>query len=234
MSLTEENISRILSVLSHPLRRKIILYLKEEEKGSFTDLATATGVDTGKLSFHLRTLGDFLEQTPEGKYILSTKGKNAIILIKDLEEWALSAEIAEISVHQTAKPSSRVMASLLDFILIQLFMLLGFQLYLLNLNLIVFLVLFWAYLTLFEGFSGQSIGKILLRIKVVGINGEKINYEQAAIRNFGKAFLLPVDLFFGLRLKDSRYLRFFEKFTQTTVIAISRKARKEKFVQPQV
>ena len=230
MSLTEENISRILSVLSHPLRRKIILYLKEEEKGSFTDLATATGVDTGKLSFHLRTLGDFLEQTPEGKYILSTKGKNAIILIKDLEEWALSAEIAEISVHQTAKPSSRVMASLLDFILIQLFMLLGFQLYLLNLNLIVFLVLFWAYLTLFEGFSGQSIGKILLRIKVVGINGEKINYEQAAIRNFGKAFLLPVDLFFGLRLKDSRYLRFFEKFTQTTVIAIS---RKEKFVQPQ-
>ena len=84
MSLTEENVSRILSVLSHPLRRQIILYLKEEEKSSFTDLALATGVDTGKLSFHLRTLTDFLEQTPEGKYKLSEKGKNAIILILSL------------------------------------------------------------------------------------------------------------------------------------------------------
>ena len=223
MSLTEKNISRILSVLSHPLRRQIILYLKEEKKGSFTDLATFTGIDTGKLSFHLRTLGDFLEQTPENKYKLSIKGENALILIKDLEDWALSAETSEKSINRTTKPSRRVTASLVDFILIQLFMLLGFQLYLLNLNLLIFVGLFWIYLTLFEGFSGQSIGKLLLHIKVVGIDGDKITYEQAAIRNFGKTFLLPVDLFFGFRLKDKRYLRYFEKFTKTTVIDISPK-----------
>jgi uncharacterized RDD family membrane protein YckC len=223
MSLTEQNISRILSVLSHPLRRKIILFLNAEEKGTFTDLATFTGVDTGKLSFHLRTLGDFLEQTPEGKYILSMKGKNAIILIKDLEEWALSADIPETPVSQTAKPSRRVSASLVDFILVQAFMILGFQLYAISLNLIVFAGLFWLYLTLFEGFSGQSIGKLLFGIKAVGIDGERMGYEHAAIRNFGKTFLLPFDLFFGLRLKDHRYLRYFEKYTQTTVIAIRTK-----------
>lgn len=225
MSLTEENISRILSVLSHPLRRQVILFLYEEEKGTFTDLATFTGVDTGKLSFHLRTLGDFLEQTPEGKYVLSTKGRNAIILIKDLEEWALSADIVDKPVSQTAKPSRRVTASLIDFILVQAFMLLGFQLYAISLNVLVFGGLFWLYLTLFEGFSGQSIGKLLLSIKVVGIDGEKISYEHAAIRNFGKTFLLPADLFVGLRLKDNRYLRFFEKYTQTTVIDIRTKQK---------
>ncbi|MHA2060680.1 MAG: RDD family protein [Candidatus Sifarchaeia archaeon] len=223
MSVTDENVSRILSVLAHPLRRQVILYLNEENQGSFTDLANFTGVDTGKLSFHLRTLGDFLEQTPESKYKLSTKGKNAIVLIKDLEEWALGADVTDKSTG-AAKPSKRVGASLIDFVLIQAFMLLAFQLYLLNLNLLVFVGLFWLYLTLFEGFAGQSIGKLLLRIKVVRIDGENISYDQAAIRNFGKTFLLPFDLFFGLRLKDKRYLRFFEKFTQTTVIDVPRKA----------
>lgn len=222
MSLTEENVSRILSVLSHPLRRQIIIYLKQEEKGSFTDLALATGVDTGKLSFHLRTLGDLLEQTPEGKYKLSTKGLNAIVLIKDLEEWALSSELNRKSFSQSTKPSKRVTASLVDFILTQLFMILAFGLSLLTLYLLIFLAFFWAYLTLFEGFSGQSLGKILLRIKVVRIDGEKISYADAAIRNFGKIFLLPVDLVLGLRLKDKRYLRFFEKFTKTTVIDLQK------------
>jgi hypothetical protein len=188
-------------------------------------LATFTGVDTGKLSFHLRTLGDFLEQTPEGKYVLSTKGRNAIILIKDLEEWALSADIDDKPVSQTAKPSRRVTASLVDFILVQAFMLLGFQLYAISLNVLVFVGLFWLYLTLFEGFSGKSIGKLLLSIKGVRIDGEKISYEAAAIRNFGKTFLLPADLFVGLRLKDKRYIRFFEKYTQTTVIDIRSKQK---------
>ena len=220
MSLTEENVSKILSVLSHPLRRQIILYLKQEEKGSFTDLATATGVDTGKLSFHLRALADFLEQTPEGKYKLGIRGKNAIVLIKDLDDWAIASEISDKPIYQNAKPSRRITASLVDFLLIQLFMVLAFQLSLLNLNLLLLLGVFWFYLTLFEGFSGQTLGKLLMRVKVVRIDGGKISYDQAAIRNIGKVFLLPVDLFFGFKLHDRRYWRFFEKFTKTTLIEI--------------
>ena len=218
MSLTEKNVSKILSVLSHPLRRQIILILKQEEKASFTDLALATGVDTGKLSFHLRSLVDFLDQTPEGKYTLGIRGKNAIVLIKDLEDWAIASEISDKPVNQNVKPSRRITASILDFVLIQLFMFLAFQFSLLNLNLLFFMGIFWFYLTLFEGFSGQTLGKLLLRVKVVRIDGGKISYDQAAIRNIGKVFLLPLDLFFGFRLHDRRYWRFFEKFTQTTLI----------------
>ena len=111
------------------------MILKQEEKASFTDLALATGVDTGKLSFHLRSLVDFLDQTPEGKYTLGIRGKNAIVLIKDLEDWAIASEISDKPVNQNVKPSRRITASILDFILIQLFMFLAFQLYLLASNL---------------------------------------------------------------------------------------------------
>ena len=225
MSLTEQNVSKILTVLAHPLRRQVILYLRDKRKCSFTDLAIATGVDTGKLSFHLRTLGDFLKQTPEGKYMLSSKGLDAIVLIKDLEDWALESELNTKSLTQSTRPSKRVSASLIDFILVQAILILVFQLSFLPLNLLVFVIFFWAYLTLFEGFAGQSLGKLIFHIKIVQITGEKISYGQAAIRNFGKVFLLPVDLILGIRLKDKRYLRYFEKFTKTTVIELPRKQK---------
>jgi len=228
MSLTEENISRILSVLSHPLRRQIILYLNEHKTATFTDLANYTKVDTGKLSFHIRTLGAFLAQTETGKYKLSAKGKNAIILIKDLEDWALSAEtvddkISDMKTEYEVKPSRRISATLIDFILIQAFMIIGYYFFLISLNLIIFVIVFWAYLTLFEGYSGQSLGKLILTMKVVRLDGKKISYGQSSIRNFGKVFLLPFDLYFGLRLKDKRYWRYFEKYTQTTLINVPKK-----------
>ena len=225
MSLTEQHVSKILTVLAHPLRRQIILYLREKGTCSFTDLANTTGVDTGKLSFHLRTLADFLKQTPDGKYMLSAKGLDAIVLIKDLEDWALESDLDDKSLSQSTKPSKRVSASLIDFILVQAILILVFQLSFLPMNLLVFVIFFWAYLTLFEGFAGQSLGKLIFHIKIVQITGEKISYGQAAIRNFGKVFLLPVDLILGIRLKDKRYLRYFEKFTKTTVIELPRKQK---------
>jgi uncharacterized RDD family membrane protein YckC len=94
------------------------------------------------------------------------------------------------------------------------------QIALLNLNIIFFLALFWVYLTLLEGFAGQTLGKLLTGIKVVRISGENVFYDHAAVRNFGKVFLLPFDLAFGLRLKDRKFIRFFDKFSGTTVIDI--------------
>ncbi len=227
MAVDQENVSKIFTVLSHPLRRQILLYLSGKDEGSFTDLATAFNVDTGKLSFHLRNLEAFVEQTPNGKYKLSRVGRNAIILIKDLEAWAIEAQV-------TKKPLTRPLASwkrrtaafLIDLALaLTLFLALPniaypftMQFLLLNINIILFLVLFWVYLTLLEGFAGQSLGKLLLRIKVVRIGGENVFYDHAAVRNFGKVFLMPFDLFFGLRLKDRRFIRFFDKFSGTTVI----------------
>jgi uncharacterized RDD family membrane protein YckC len=227
MAVDQENVSKIFTTLSHPLRRQILLYLSQRQEGSFTDLATTFNVDTGKLSFHLRNLEAFLEQTPTGKYKLSRVGQNAIILIKDIEAWALEAQIAKKPfARPLASFEKRTVAFLIDLALaLVLFLALPniaypftLQFTLLNLNIIFFLALFWVYLTLLEGFAGQTLGKLLLRIKVVRINGENVSYDSAAVRNFGKVFLLPFDLAFGWRLKDRRFIRFFDKFSGTTVI----------------
>jgi len=232
MAVDEANVSKILSVLSHPLRRRILVYLNEKTEGSFTDFATTFSVDTGKLSFHLRSLEAFVEQTPQGKYKLSTAGQNAIILIKDLETWAMQTETATRSfVHANSNWKKRVAAYLIDFAI-------GFTLFFLlpnaflaftsedlfaGANLVFFLVLFWIYLTLLEGFSGQTIGKLVAYIKVVGIDGKPISYDRAAVRNFATAFLLPIDLIIGWRMKDTKYIRYFDKFAGTTVIDINPK-----------
>ena len=80
--------------------------------------------------------------------------------------------------------------------------------------------LLWLYSTLLEGFNGQSLGKRITGLKVVRTDGKKMSYDHAAIRNFGKIFvLLPFDLFVGWwRIKNGTYIRFFDKFAGTTVI----------------
>jgi uncharacterized RDD family membrane protein YckC/DNA-binding transcriptional ArsR family regulator len=229
MAVNQENVSRILVVLSHPLRREILSNLSEKNECSFTDLMNALKVDTGKLSFHIRNLGGFLEQTPTGKYKLSKAGENAIRLIRDLEALAIEAEVTrKTSVLPIATFKKRAKAFLIDFaIAFTVFLALPntFSLFakgvaaLLDLNVILFsLVLFWIYFTLLEGFAGQSLGKRIVGLTVVRIDGKKLFYDAAAVRNFGKIFLLPFDLLFGLRLKDERYLRYFDKFAGTTVL----------------
>jgi uncharacterized RDD family membrane protein YckC/DNA-binding transcriptional ArsR family regulator len=231
MSTNEEDVSKILSVLSHPLRRKILLHLSEEKNVSFTDFATTFGVDTGKLSFHLRTLEAFVEQTSAGKYKLSSLGRNSIALLRDLETWDTKIETPQkLLIRPLANGKERVAALLIDF-LITFTLFLAFSnaffpttfRYTLDLNYTFYLVLFWGYSTLFERFRGQTLGKKLIRIKVVSIDGKDPSSDQAAIRNFGKTFLLPFDLISGLRQKDKRYMRYFDKFTKTTVIDLGLK-----------
>jgi hypothetical protein len=63
-------------------------------------------------------------------------------------------------------------------------------------------------------------------LRVVTTNEKRLFYDHAAVRNFGVAFLLPIDLLVGLRLKDKRYIRYFDKFAGTTVIDLRGRARK--------
>src|SRR3990170_5491857 len=93
MAVDQESVSKILSVLSHPLRREVLLILREKGECTFTDLLNVLKVDTGKLSFHLRTLSPFIEQTPNGKYKLSRAGESAVRVIHDVEGWAEAADV---------------------------------------------------------------------------------------------------------------------------------------------
>jgi uncharacterized RDD family membrane protein YckC/DNA-binding transcriptional ArsR family regulator len=223
----QDNISRILTVLSHPLRRQIILYLDEKKECSFTDLAKAFRVSTGKLSFHLRSQEDFLEQTTDGMYKLSGNGRNAINIIKYIQEWQVETKaVSRKLVYAVCNMKNRVAAYLIDIAMVLTlalalpnipFLLVPVSYGELNVSIMFFLAFFWLYSTLLEGFSGQTLGKFLMGIKVVNVDGKKLSYDQAAVRNFGKVFLLPIDLVAGSRLKDARFVRFFDKFSSTTV-----------------
>ena len=234
MSVDQENISKILSVLSHPLRREILIILSEKSEATFTDLLNLLKVDTGKLSFHLRSLQAFIEQTPSGKYKLSRAGESAIRVIRDIESWA---EVADVQRKESqlvvASFKKRAIAYLIDFAImlaitasITLPQLLSVELnthaLLSGVSTLLFITvgLLWLYSTLLEGFNGQSIGKRIEGLKVVRTDGKKMSYDHAAVRNFGKILvLLPFDLFWGLYIiKNPTFIRYFDKFAGTTVI----------------
>jgi uncharacterized RDD family membrane protein YckC len=231
MTVNQDSVSKIIAVLSHSLRREILLILSDRGDCSFTDLLNVLKVDTGKLSFHLRTLSAFIEQTRTGKYQLSKTGENAVRVIIDVESWA---EVADVNRKATqlllASFAKRTLAFLIDFFLMLVItMLLTFPQVLsivtgdvfspeLSTVLFITLGLLWVYSTLLEGFNGQSLGKRATGLKAVRTDGKKLSYDHAAIRNFGKAFLLPFDVIAGLRLKNQEFKRYFDKFAGTTVI----------------
>jgi uncharacterized RDD family membrane protein YckC len=107
---------------------------------------------------------------------------------------------------------------LLPTILTDLFLVQGGNWARIEINIFLFLALFWMYLTLLEGFSGQTLGKIAIKLKVVRVDGKPIFYDNAAIRNLGKCFLLPLDLLAGYKLKNKQFLRYFDKLAGTIVI----------------
>ena len=229
MALNEENISKILLMLSHKIRRDILLSLQEKKEQSFSELMNILDIDTGKMSFHLRSMKLFLEQTPTGKYKLNRFGQNALRIIEDVKALSVDVDFLENqSIQHIAKFSKRTMAFLFDIgvaftitvaatLVAELLVLFSGQ-FLLHQNIFLFLALLWVYSTLLEGFAGQTVGKSMLGIKVVSVSEKKITYDAAAVRNFGKCFLLPIDLLLGLRLKDKRFIKFFDKYTRTTVI----------------
>ncbi|NMB78961.1 MAG: RDD family protein [Methanomicrobiales archaeon] len=81
-------------------------------------------------------------------------------------------------------------------------------------------VFFFLYWTVMEGFDGrgQSIGKMVMNLKVVNRDGSKISYRTAAIESFGKAFLLPFDCLIGWFAMPGTKLRVFNRISNTIVI----------------
>jgi uncharacterized RDD family membrane protein YckC/DNA-binding transcriptional ArsR family regulator len=230
-STSSEDVSNVLLALSHPLRREILVTLNENDECSFTDLLNALKIDTGKLSFHLRTLAVFVEQTASGKYKLSIVGENALRVIRDVQFWAEASEVKRKSSQlPIASFKRRTYAFLIDALLVfaittpisiaQFLALFSGHVSLLNLSFefLVFQAFFWAYSTLLEGLDGQSLGKYLLGLKVIKTNDKKATYGNVGVRNFGKIFLLPFDVAFGLHLKDPTFIRYFDRFAGTTVI----------------
>jgi uncharacterized RDD family membrane protein YckC len=79
---------------------------------------------------------------------------------------------------------------------------------------------FLGYWTYFESSSGQSLGKMALKIKTTDLNGSKADIRSVVIESFGKSFLLPVDLILGWIFSNDKRQRIFGKAASTIVIKV--------------
>ncbi len=79
---------------------------------------------------------------------------------------------------------------------------------------------FFGYWTFFESTRGQSIGKMVLKLKVVDLQGKAPETRSIAIQSFGKAFLLPLDTLLGWIFTNEKRQRIFNRASDTLVIKL--------------
>lgn len=79
-------------------------------------------------------------------------------------------------------------------------------------------LVFLAYWIYFETTTGQSLGKLALRIKTTDLTGNKIDVRSAAIQSFGKAFLIPIDVILGWIFTNDKRQRIFARAGNTIVV----------------
>ena len=134
-----------------------------------------------------------------------------------------------------AKWTDRFFAWLIDFIIISIistsiiFSLLGTidyefedSLWIENIQYVPTSILFFAYWTILEYKTGQSIGKKILNLKIRNIDNSNPNLKNILISSFGKSFLLPIDAIIGLIVTNEKRQRIFNKLGDTIIIKIKK------------
>jgi uncharacterized RDD family membrane protein YckC len=77
---------------------------------------------------------------------------------------------------------------------------------------------FLVYWTALEGVYGQSIGKMVLNIKVTDRRGKPVRLPAALVESFGKSFILPVDCLIGWFGMPGKKIRLFNRISETIVV----------------
>jgi len=79
---------------------------------------------------------------------------------------------------------------------------------------------FFLYWTVFESYKGQSIGKMVMNIRVVNRDGTRAHWGTAAIESLGKAFvpILALDCLIGWLAMPETKLRVFNRISNTIVV----------------
>jgi uncharacterized RDD family membrane protein YckC len=85
----------------------------------------------------------------------------------------------------------------------------------------IILFLYWTFM---EGLYGQSLGKMIMNLKVTHLNGGAPDIAHAAIESLGKAFfpLLLIDCIIGWILYPSKRQRLFNYVSETVVVRAHR------------
>jgi DNA-binding HxlR family transcriptional regulator len=81
----EETYSTVFTSLRHPIRRKILRTLSAGPE-NFSDLQRTFDIESSHLTYHLEGLGNLLLKTADGQYTLSSLGKTAVSMMRQVEE----------------------------------------------------------------------------------------------------------------------------------------------------
>ena len=218
-------------VLSHEIRAEIISLLHENIEMSYTEILHTLNIEEGNLNFHLRKMKGFVELTEKKNYRLSEYGKITYSMLQGVDSrlWKDAKEIIKTD-NMTFSASMllrRTVAALIDFTLFLLFGAtnflilknwLKFDAFAVIIYLQIVLLLAYVYFVIMETYSGQTIGKYVMKIRVVKTNGDKVDVLECAIRNIGKVFFLPFDVLVGvLFYRKKGYIKFFDYYTKTKV-----------------
>lgn len=79
---------------------------------------------------------------------------------------------------------------------------------------------FFMYWGILEGLKGQSLGKRILGIKTVNIDGTPIKVWQGFVNSFGKSFMLAIDMILGLIFTRNRRQRIFNRLSNSIVVKL--------------
>jgi uncharacterized RDD family membrane protein YckC len=82
-------------------------------------------------------------------------------------------------------------------------------------------IILFVYWTVMEGLYGQSLGKMVMRIRVTRLDGSPIDLARAAMESAGKAFFFFLDVILGWALYPRRRQRIFNYISDTIVIKIT-------------
>ncbi len=75
---------QIFDILAHPIRRRILLWIKEVGYLYYTDFKEL-GLQTGTLYHHLNKLKPYLQQDEEKRYYLSEEGNSAVAVLSRID-----------------------------------------------------------------------------------------------------------------------------------------------------
>lgn len=205
----------MFSALNHPIRRRIIEMLARNSV-TYTYMLEELDIDTGKLNFHLKKLEDLIEKDEKGLYNLTDKGLRAFSILQQVPEKIEEASAARRAATYFLDFFAVILVSLSYFIFpIKISGIIQQEFVITPSYILTILLVFWIYLTIFESEGGQTLGKALLDIKAVG----EMNIKKAAVRNFPKAFIIPliIDVILGRKYKT---LRFIDRYTEIKVVKL--------------
>lgn len=83
MSVSDQELSKLLVALGHEKRRRIVLLLAERGPLSITELKKEMKFSTGSLYHNISLLGDLVRQEPDRRYALTEKGVRANQLLNN-------------------------------------------------------------------------------------------------------------------------------------------------------